>query len=171
MWTDQVNAPTGQTLPQPLCVTGLVILTPLRALAGTPSAAAGHGKGLPTSAPPASLRRGTAESRRFPRGTPWPCRPSPFHFVPLPRLVLPTQAPLFSPGQRCRQRTLQTNRAGPRHRVGPGKPASLEPHVWSSQSRRRRSRYWARDIVWAGLSSGLWCVKSTKSLRNRGDWR
>jgi len=37
---------------------------------------------------------GEAESSRFPKGIPWPSTTT-IHFVPLPRFVFPTQAPLF----------------------------------------------------------------------------
>jgi len=37
---------------------------------------------------------GEADSKSFPRGIPWPSTTT-IHFVPLPRLVLPTHAPLF----------------------------------------------------------------------------
>src|SRR5512143_3027290 len=46
---------------------------------------------------------GEAEASVPPIGTPWPSTTT-IHFVPLPRLVLPTNSPLFSPEQSCRRR-------------------------------------------------------------------
>ena len=47
---------------------------------------------------------GETRSSRTPSGTPSPS-PNTIHFVPLPRLVLPTAAPPFSPEQSCRPGT------------------------------------------------------------------
>jgi len=65
---------------------------------------------------------GLAESRWFPRGTPWPSTTT-IHFVPLPRLVGPTQAPLFSPGRTSRRRRPRTSRVGLSGPIRPEKPA------------------------------------------------
>ena len=45
---------------------------------------------------------GDAEARMLPRGTPWPSTTT-IHFVPLPFLVFPTQAPPFLPVQSYRR--------------------------------------------------------------------
>src|ERR1700739_2185181 len=61
---------------------------------------------------------GEALSSRTPNGRPPPST-STIHFVPLPRLVLPTAEPLFSPEQNCRPETPLPTAAGLLHRVRP----------------------------------------------------
>lgn len=45
---------------------------------------------------------GAAEARTLPKGIPWPSTTT-IHFVPLPFLVFPTQAPPFLPVRSCRR--------------------------------------------------------------------
>src|SRR5205814_2906687 len=52
---------------------------------------------------------GVADSNLLPRGTPWPSTTT-IHFVPLPFLVFPTQAPLFLPERNCHQETRSEER-------------------------------------------------------------
>jgi hypothetical protein len=74
---------------------------------------------------------GEADSNRLPRGIPWPSTTT-IHFVPLPRLVLPTHAPLFLPERNCRPRRLRSSptclwRPTPPERCAthPAKPLAL----------------------------------------------
>jgi hypothetical protein len=67
---------------------------------------------------------GEAESSRFPKGTPWPSTTT-IHFVPLPRFVFPTQAPLFLQRQSSRPRRTRSSPVSLLNQVPPEKPATL----------------------------------------------
>jgi hypothetical protein len=97
---------------------------------------------------------GDAESQRFPTGSPWPSTPT-IHCVPLPPVVLPTQAPLVSPGQSGRQHRVQP------HRVGLGRPGAPSTRATPSAPRLGRPspggaarRYWGTETALASLASG-----------------
>src|SRR5271169_1888510 len=84
------------------------------------------GRGTLTSASVASASvtsPGEALSSRTPSGRPPPST-STVHFVPLPRLVLPTAEPLFSPERSYRPRTPPPTSEDLRHRGRPTKFAS-----------------------------------------------
>src|ERR1700739_4117080 len=79
------------------------------------------GRGTWTSASVASASvtsPGEALSSRTPSGRPPPST-STIHFVPLPRLVLPTAEPPFSPERSCRPETPLPTAAGLPHRALP----------------------------------------------------
>src|SRR5258706_122569 len=85
------------------------------------------GRGTLTSASLASesvTSPGEALSSRTPSGRPSPST-STIHFVPLPRLVLPTAEPLFSLERSCRPGTSLPTSADLRHRAHPVAFASL----------------------------------------------
>jgi hypothetical protein len=77
---------------------------------------------------------GDAEQRWSPKGIPRPSTTT-IHFVPLPRLVFPTSAPLFSPGRNCRPGTTRSSstvgvsstRSGTRARCSTRRPARPSP--------------------------------------------
>jgi hypothetical protein len=170
MGTDQVNAPLGQPLPQRVRVTRLVIDQPLRTLARTPSPWTRDRNGLQVGSISCTAA-GDAASKRFPRGTPWPSTTT-IHFVPLPRLVFPTHAPLFSRGQNCHRRRLPTQPVGRAHRVGPGKRPRIAARYRALPSPASvATRCSGRDIASAGLASVLPCAKPTACPQNRGDWQ
>src|ERR1700679_84468 len=79
------------------------------------------GRGILTSASVASASvtsPGEALSSRTPSGRPPPST-STIHFVPLPRLVLPTADPLFSPERSCRPETSLPTSTDLRRRARP----------------------------------------------------
>jgi hypothetical protein len=100
MRTDQLN-PTGrQALTEALGVVSPITNEPLWAGAGTTCTRTGTCTALKVSSARVTSA-GEALKSRLPRGIPWPSATT-IHFVPLPRLVLPTQSPLFWPLQSCR---------------------------------------------------------------------
>jgi hypothetical protein len=145
MWTDQVNVPTGQTLPQPLCVTGLLILTPLGRLWGRPRPLRGTAKVANVGSIIGTAARDMPNPGGFPEEH--HCRVDHRHSLRAfaPRVFTDTSSPLFT-GATLPSRTLQTNRAGPKHQVGPEKSASLcatrpaRPCLADAAARPRRGR-------------------------------
>ncbi len=119
---DQLDAAFLQPLAQWVRVVGAVSDHPFRLLPG-PAFGPGDADLCERGFRKRSFtRRGT--SSRTPSGRPWPST-STIHFVPLPRLVLPTAAPLFSPERNCRPESSLPTSAGPRRR---GRPATLATH-------------------------------------------
>src|SRR5258708_10016095 len=75
-----------------------------------------------------SIPRFASRSSRTPSGRPSPST-STIHFVPLPRLVLPTAEPLFSLERSCRPGTSLPTSADLRHRAHPVASPGVEPHI------------------------------------------
>jgi hypothetical protein len=100
----------------------------------------------------------------LPQGTPAPS-PTTLHFVPLPRRVLPTARPLFSPGQNCRPRMIhpilavgvRTTRSRTRARSAARNPAPPNRTAVAGRSRDAGTRP-------ANPASGRRCAESTKCL-------
>ena len=115
---DEVDASPLQPLAQRVGVVGAICDHAPRLLSRSTFRAGG----TLTSASMASISvasPGEALSGRTPNGRQSPST-STIHFVPLPRLVLPTAEPPFSPERSCRPETpLPTTGAGLRRRVRP----------------------------------------------------
>ena len=112
---------------------------------------------------------GEAASKRFPKGRPWPSTTT-SPFVPLPRVVLPTQAPRFSPGQSCRQPRF------PPHRVGLGRPVAPRTRATPSATRLglpspggAASRDWGTETAPARLAIGHRFAGPRGGLRRQAD--
>ena len=111
MRTDQINAPSPQTLAKGVGVRRLVINETLMRRSGFCLGRPRPRRGADTRARVRSIKvtsAGDADSRRFPKATPWPSATT-LHSVPLPFLAAPTQCPLFWPGQSCRRQRLRPN--------------------------------------------------------------
>ena len=113
---------------------------------------------------------GEALSSRTPNGTPSPS-PSTIHFVPLPRLVLPTASPPFSPGRSCRPETSSSHFSRPSASRAPSKArqasepdAFVLPLLQPPPAGRT-----ARDTRREEIATPLQSAESTECPQNRPD--
>ena len=112
---------------------------------------------------------GVAESKWFPKGIPWPSATT-IHFVPFPRLVFPTQSPLFWLGQNFHQQRFLPISTGLVYQ------ALREKHAMH-QARHHglpilatcANRLKAKDTTAVNHSTGRHYVIPIKSLQNSGD--
>src|SRR5438105_471206 len=92
---------------------------------------------------------GVADSNLLPRGTPWPSTTT-IHFVPLPFLVFPTQAPLFFAGAKLPSRNDSLQSRRPFWSNSARNCRQILSHVPSSSHRRRRRQH----VLGLGYLSG-----------------
>src|SRR6202789_1295570 len=132
------------------------------------------GRGTLTSASVASASvtsPGEALSSRTPSGRPPPST-STTHFVPLPRLVLPTAEPLFSPERSCRPETSLPTAAGLLHRARPAalaKRRATHPALPTASTAASRSQ--ATHTCRARTATPRRSVTPTKCPPDRPGWR
>lgn len=96
MGADQFDAPRCQSLAEALRVISTVADEPRWAGARTTTTGPWHLDSTQGFFGEDDFRRRGTLKSRLPKGIPWPSATT-IHFVPLPRLVLPTQSPLFWP--------------------------------------------------------------------------
>jgi hypothetical protein len=168
MGTNQLNAPLRQALSPWVRVPGLLVDHTLRLWRGRPGPWRGTAMGSRVGSNSVTSA-GEAASKRFPKGRPWPSTTT-SPFVPLPRVVLPTQAPRFSPGQSCRQPRF------PPHRVGLGRPVAPRTRATPSATRLglpspggAASRYWGTETAPARLAIGHRFAGPRGGLRRQAD--
>src|ERR1700722_11351401 len=131
------------------------------------------GRGTLTSASVASASvtsPGEALSSRTPSGRPPPST-STIHFVPLPRLVLPTAEPLFSPERSCRLGTPLPTAAGLPHRARPAALArrrATHPALPTASIAAGRSQ--AKDTCRAKSATPRRSAAPTKCPPGRPGW-
>jgi hypothetical protein len=103
---DRFNPPLSQAGAQGVAVIAPIGNQPLGPFPGSPEFArppdGNGGEGLLAEG---DLRRGRPV-QGWPNGVPAPSTRT-IHFVPLPRLVLPTLRPLFSPGRSCHRQSIR----------------------------------------------------------------
>src|SRR5581483_6464737 len=162
---DQFNAALAQSLAQRIGIVSAVGNHAFRPWRGRP-----FGRGTRTFASVSSASvtsAGEALSSRTPSGTPSPSA-STIHFVPLPRLVLPTASPLFSPGQNCRRERSRPIAAIPPGPVRPAKPAThpaIRLALATVAIAASRSR--AKETRRAETATPRRFAKPTECLQNR----
>src|SRR5581483_11681333 len=114
---------------------------------------------------------GEALSSRTPNGTPSPSA-STIHFVPLPRLVLPTARPLFLRARSCRRGRFHPIAAvlpRPTRPAGHARHQARHPAPATAAIAASRSR--ARETHPAKTAKPHRFAEPTESLRNRPDSR
>src|SRR5271163_4556365 len=113
---------------------------------------------------------GEALSSRTPSGRPPPST-STIHFVPLPRLVLPTAEPLFSPERNCRPESSPPTSAAlrrPAPRVAPARRRAIRPAPPTASA--DASRWPATDTCRAEIATPLRSARSIKCLPGSHGW-
>jgi len=113
---------------------------------------------------------GEALSSRTPSGTPSPSTNT-IHFVPLPRLVLPTASPPFSQPRSCRPRTSRPSARVPLHPATPTEPArhsatrlALPTAATAASRLREKETHWARTATLPRFAKSIECLQNTPGL-------
>ncbi len=117
---------------------------------------------------------GDADSRRFPKGTPWPSATT-LHCVPFRTLALLGGAdtrPPFLAGAKLpsAKASAQSQLASAIEVSEQGAPCRQPDLLLFPAARTAANRCWARDRRRAGLCSARYCEGPTRCPRNRDDW-
>jgi hypothetical protein len=100
---------------------------------------------------------------------PWPST-STIHFVPFPRLVFPTAAPLFWPTRSChpeRFRPIPAVAGDSARPATAATPPAKHPHLPTAADAASRSPRW--DTRWAGRANEPRCATPRESLPHTAD--